>query len=298
MKVVAISNLTKNYGTFSAVSNLSLSIEAGNVYGFLGLNGAGKTTTMRMLLGMIRPTAGTVRLFDNRADKTEWSKVGYMIESTRAYPDLSVEEYLNVFYRYYGLKSKTAISRVLSLLNLEQYKRKKAKHLSLGNLQRLGLAKALIHQPELLVLDEPVNGLDPAGIVEVRHLIRHLGDQGVTVLISSHLLGEIAKTADTIGIIHEGVLISEFDSAKLHQSLNRKLIVDTKDNMAASTLLANSGLHATLNDRNELELSNEEVVGKPESVVELLTSHQLTPRKVLLHEEDLESYFLRIITKK
>ena len=164
MKVISTSGLTKKYGNTTVVDALSLQIEEGSIYGFLGLNGAGKTTTMRILLGMIKCTSGEYQLFEGRYQGSEvWRNVGYMIEATHAYPDLTVEENLRLFFRYYGLSDSRALENVINQLGLQRYRKTKARFLSLGNLQRLGIAKALMHHPRLLILDEPVNGLRSCG---------------------------------------------------------------------------------------------------------------------------------------
>lgn len=298
MNIVEANNLTKIYGGAVIIDDVSLKISGGEVYGFLGLNGAGKTTTIRMLLGMIKPTHGAIRLFGQELKKFNWQGVGYMVESTRAYPNLTVLENLMVFQRYYGLTGMKAISSILSLLNLGQYKDTKAEHLSLGNLQRLGLAKALLPEPGLLILDEPVNGLDPAGIVEVRKLLKELSGKGVTILISSHLLGEISKIAHKIGIIHKGQLVREIKSQELNEEMERKLVVNTNKNDAAIDVLQDSGIKAVLNAAGEIEIADANARQEPERVTRLLTDKHLPPKKIFLYEEDLESYFLRIISQK
>lgn len=297
MHVVEAANLTRCYRNMVAVDDVSLNIAQGEIYGFLGLNGAGKTTTMRMLLGMIKPTRGHVRLLGETVKNCNWRNIGYMIESTHAYPNLSVNEYLKVFQLYYGLKDDGAIERVISLLNLKQYAGIKAEHLSLGNLQRLGLAKALLHEPELLILDEPVNGLDPAGIVEVRLLLKSLSKRGVTILVSSHLLGEVTKIADKIGIIHQGKLIAEINSDNLAKQLFRKLIVSATDNRRAADLLANIGIKSSLSPIGELEITEGASVESPERISMLLAENNLPVKKLFTWEEDLESFFLRIISQ-
>src|SRR5690625_686489 len=232
-QAIQTNQLSKSYKGFQAVENVSLTIKKGEIYGFIGLNGAGKTTTIRMLLGMIRPTHGTcyikgekVSLINNHM----WKNVGYMVETPHFYPELTVEENLDIFRRLRLISNRDIVLKVMDQLHLTRYAQKKAKNLSLGNAQRLGIAKALLHSPEILILDEPVNGLDPAGIVEIRELLQDLAfNKGVTILISSHLLSEIAKIATNIGVIHEGKLIQEIESNKLNELLNRRLTIDTRD---------------------------------------------------------------------
>jgi ABC-type multidrug transport system ATPase subunit len=209
---IATRTLSKHYHDVKAVDGLDLDVRRGEVYGFLGRNGAGKTTTIRMLLGLIRPTGGEVEIFGRRIvpGETEvFGKVGYLVETATAYPNLSVRENLDIQRRLTG-SPKAAVAEAITLLRLEEYADRRAGRLSLGNKQRLALARALLHSPDLLVLDEPGNALDPAGIVEIRELLRKLAtERGVTVFMSSHILPEVAHLADRIGIVHEGRLIEE-----------------------------------------------------------------------------------------
>jgi ABC-type multidrug transport system ATPase subunit len=216
--VIATLGLTKRYRDVLAVDALGLDVRRGEVYGFLGRNGAGKTTTIRMLLGLIRPSAGEVTVLGRRISPVEagvFGRIGYLVESASAYPNLTVRENLDIQRRLTGAP-RDAVARAIELLRLDEYADRRAGHLSLGNKQRLSLARALLHRPEVLILDEPANALDPAGIVEVRELLRSLADQeGVTVFMSSHILAEVAHLADRVGIVHEGRLIEELDRAEL-----------------------------------------------------------------------------------
>jgi ABC-2 type transport system ATP-binding protein len=297
MAVIETQALSKQYKQTLAVDRLSMSIEPGIIYGFLGLNGAGKTTTMRMLLGMIRPTHGIARIFGKncRTDHSIWSEVGYMVESTYAYPELTVRENLQLFHHYYGIHHKSAIGKIIGLLKLENYQHTPARYLSLGNLQRLGLARALMHQPKVLILDEPVNGLDPSGIVEVRELLKSLADKGTTILISSHLLGEITKLADTIGIIHQGVLIHELMPELLDSRLQKKLIIVTDNHKKTKTALEQHHIEATLNSDSEWEMNINHIHSSAEKIACLLIGQGIGLRKLNPVQEDLEHFFLRII---
>jgi ABC-2 type transport system ATP-binding protein len=209
---VATRGLTKKYRSVTAVDRLDLDVRRGEIYGFLGRNGAGKTTTIRMLLGLIRPSGGEVEVLGRRILPGEtgvFAHVGYLVETATAYPNLTVRENLDIQRRLTG-SPKTAVAETITLLRLDEYADRRAGHLSLGNKQRLALARALLHSPELLVLDEPANSLDPAGIVEIRDLLRTLAaERGVTVFMSSHILAEVAHLADRIGIVHEGRLLEE-----------------------------------------------------------------------------------------
>ena len=209
-------DLSKRYAEVAAVEALNLSVAPGEIYGFLGRNGAGKTTTIRMLLGLVRPTRGRVLLFgrDLAGDRKEAVRpVGSLVETATCYPTLTVRENLEI-QRRLTRAGRGAVERAIGLLGLEPVAGRLAGRLSLGNKQRLALARAILPDPRLLILDEPANALDPAGIVEIRRLLRRLADeQGVTVFVSSHILAEIAQLADRIGIIHHGRLIEEIDAS-------------------------------------------------------------------------------------
>jgi len=210
--IISTRSLTKRYGDITAVDGLDLDVRRGEIYGFLGRNGAGKTTTIRMLLGLIRPTSGEVHVLGRRIVSGEtdvFSRVGYLVETATAYPNLTVRENLDIQRRLTG-SPHAAVAESIERLGLGAYTERRAGQLSLGNKQRLSLARALLHAPDVLVLDEPANALDPAGIVEVRELLRSLvTERGVTVFMSSHILAEVAHLADRIGIVHEGRLIEE-----------------------------------------------------------------------------------------
>ncbi len=289
-------NLTKKYGTFTAVESLDLDIREGEIYGFIGLNGAGKTTTIRMLLGMIKPTAGNVELFGEKITPNStqvWSRVGFIVETATAYPELSVVENLEASRRLYRLADKQVTGEVMEKLNLIRYKDKKAKHLSLGNYQRLAIAKALLHSPKLLILDEPTNGLDPAGIVEIRELLQSLAEnEGVTVFISSHILGEIYRFTTRIGIIHEGALIDETDIETLNNRLGERLVLDAADRPHLLSAVKSLGYEPRQNSAGEVEISDSRAIKEPETIVAQLVRAGVLLKKVNVEKEDLEQYFL------
>src|SRR5699024_7356346 len=206
--VIETHGISKRYKNFQAVKDVSISIDKGEIYGFIGLNGSGKTTTIRMLLGMIKPSTGVCHIKGKKVTSSNheiWKSVGHIVETPHSYPELTVTENLEICRRLRLVEDSSAVDKVMAQLNLTRYANKKAGNLSLGNAQRLGIAKALIHSPDILILDEPMNGLDPSGIVEVRELLQDLAfNKGVTILLSSHQLNEVAMIATTIGIIHEG----------------------------------------------------------------------------------------------
>jgi len=298
MNIIETNNLTKNFGDTIAVNQVSIHVRAGEIYGFLGLNGAGKTTLIRLLLGMIKANSGTVSLFEKDLRKATniWNEIGYLVETPNSYPNLSVKENLEVIFKLRGLKDKSQIKRIIDVLQLTPYQNKKAKYLSLGNNQRLGLAKALMHSPKLLILDEPINGLDPAGIVEIREFLKDLvQNHGTTIFLSSHILSEISKLATRIGIVHHGKLIKEINSIELEYQLIRKLSVKTNDNKMALKVLTDNRYSASENGKGIIEISDVSAIEKPELIAALLVSLGLPPKMLHVSEEDLESYFLRMI---
>jgi ABC-2 type transport system ATP-binding protein len=299
--IIETKNLTKKFGAFKAVDAISLSVKKGEIYGFLGLNGAGKTTTIRMLLGMVRPTSGESRLNGIRVsagNQALWNSVGYLVEIPYSYPDLTVRENLEMMRRLRFISDAGAVGSVIEKLRLGPYRDRKAKHLSLGNAQRLGLAKALIHNPGILLLDEPANGLDPAGIFEIRELLFSLAkEHGVTIFISSHILGEIAKFATRIGIIHEGKLIQELDISQLENLRKRRLLIDTRDKNNARSVLEKHGFTATIGKNGFLECTDDNAINNPEKVNVPLVHEGYPPTMLKVEEEDLETYFLRAIGK-
>lgn len=292
-------NLTKHFGTFRAVESVSLNVENGEIYGFLGLNGAGKTTTIRMLLGLIKPTHGDVFVNGERilpGGKGPWHQVGSLVEIPHSYPELTVRENIDIVRRIRGIGNRHAVEDIAARLKLSRYIDKKAGLLSLGNAQRLGLAKALIHQPSILILDEPSNGLDPAGIVEIRELLIDLSrNRSVTIFVSSHLLDEIARLATRIGIIHEGVLIKELDISQLHSICRKRLLVGTRDTVRAKQLLSSKGYSVTGIDNHLLELTDNDALQNPDTIATLLVQSGIPPTSLWQKEENLESIFLRII---
>jgi len=294
--------LTKHFGDVVAVNDLSLNIHSGEIYGFLGLNGAGKTTTIRMLLGMIKPSFGSVSLFGTsiRPGITSiWQRVGYMVETPHAYPDLTVRENLEIIRRLRRLNDIDAVQKVVEKLGLTRYANRRARTLSLGNAQRLGLAKALIHNPDLLILDEPANALDPAGIVEIRNLLRSLAcDGGVTIFVSSHVLSEVARLATRIGVIHDGRLVKEINTKELAEQEEQRLMVDVHNIEAALAALGKAGIAARPDGHNELVITDENAMRHPDEVATLLVQAGSPPSKLVVERGDLESYFLKLVGMK
>ena len=292
-------NLGKRYGDVRAVEQLSLRVAEGEIYAFLGLNGAGKTTTIRMLLGMIKPTTGSAHVLQTRVrlgSREPWAAVGYMVEDPHAYPELTVCENLEVARRLHPGTPQKAVGQIIERLGLAAYASRRTGTLSHGNAQRLGLAKALIHAPRLLILDEPANGLDPAGIVEIRELLLELTrQQGGTVFMSSHILAEVSRLAGRIGIIHKGHLLQELSIDELERNRKRRLLLRARDVEAAQRVLTEAGLPAEILPDGAMELKNAAAVERPDEINRLLVNNGLPPTQVLVEEEELERYFLRLI---
>ena len=241
MNIIQTSDLCKQYGGALRVSHLNLSVAEGSVYGFLGPNGAGKSTTLKMILGLVRPTAGSIEVLGKSMDSANrlavLRQVGSLIESPSYYGHLTGEENLRIVQTLRGVPEKN-IREVLQIVRLDGQRGKKAAHYSLGMKQRLGLAAALLGYPKLLILDEPTNGLDPAGIQEMRELICDLPRRfGMTVVVSSHLLSEIDQMADHVAIIHEGELVFQDTLETLHSRSCRHLAMKTTDNETARRIL-------------------------------------------------------------
>lgn len=297
--IIKTENLSKNYGDVQAASNINLNVRKGEIYGFLGLNGAGKTTTIRMLLGLIRPTSGAAFILDKKvhANNNElWKKIGYMVEIPHSYQNLTVIENLEIIRRLRFISDKNAIPKIIEKLELGQYKNVKAKNLSLGNAQRLGLAKALIHNPEILILDEPTNGLDPAGIHDIREMFTDLAkNHGVSIFISSHILGEISQFATHIGIIHQGKMVREFNTNELEILCEKYLAVKANDLNAAFSLISEKAFNDCEIVNDIIKIKDTAAINNPDEIATLLVNSGHPPTLLKVEDENLESYFLRTI---
>jgi ABC-type multidrug transport system ATPase subunit len=305
--VIATHGLSKRYRDVLAVDRLELDVRRGEVYGFLGRNGAGKTTTIRMLLGLVRPTEGEVTVLGKRIEPRERAvlrQVGYLVETASAYPNLTVRENLEIQRRLTSAAPE-GVAHAIDLMGLGPYKDKRAGRLSLGNKQRLSLARALLHSPDVLVLDEPANALDPAGIVEIRELLRTLAsERGVTVFMSSHILAEVAHLADRIGIVHEGRLLEELDreelAGKARAFVEVKVAMKGGDGTAAAhgaeAVLREGGISRVESDATDTPgtLRVFEAPDRAPEIGRLLVGAGFDLEALTPTAEDLESYFLRL----
>jgi bacitracin transport system ATP-binding protein len=291
-------NLTKEFKNFSAVKNLNVTIQKGDIYGFLGQNGAGKTTTIRMIMGLIKATSGEVELFSEKAstkNRRLLQRIGSMIEYPGFYPNLTAKENLEIHRRMMGIQEKNSIMDSLKLVGIGDVKDKKVKEFSLGMKQRLGIARALLHHPEFLILDEPTNGLDPMGIKEIRELIVDLSHkQGITFLISSHILSEIQQMANKIGIIHKGELLEEIAYEELQKRNRHYINIKVNDDKKASFILEQK---LNIKDFVIWEKNNLRVYEKLQEVSginKFLVSNDVCVDEVCLKVDSLEDYFLRL----
>jgi ABC-2 type transport system ATP-binding protein len=295
--IIETNHLSKSYGDVHAVQDANLHVKQGEIYGFLGLNGAGKTTTIRMLLGMIRPSEGNVKVLGQAlgpGGRGPWANVGHLVESPSAYPELTVRENLDIARRLYGIKNPKAVDEVMERLSVAPYSKRKASTLSTGNLQRLGLARAMIHNPSLLILDEPANGLDPAGVVEIRELLENLArNQGVTVFMSSHILTEVDRLATRIGIIHKGKIIEDLDAEKMEQFRAKRLEIKVRDLEKAYQLLLRANYPAIIND-DLILVSDARATEAPDEIARLLVNGNIPLIRLAVEQQNLEDHFMQL----
>lgn len=300
--VIETRNLSKIYSKNTVVNSVDMHVEKGKIYGLLGKNGAGKTTTMCMLLNLISPSSGEILLFGKNPGKysTEvYSKIGSIIETPGFYENLTAYENLKVLAKLRGNYNPQNINLVLEMVNLENAKSKKFKDFSLGMKQRLGIAAAIMHTPELLILDEPINGLDPIGIKEIRTLLKRLTHEfGITILISSHILSEIENIADIIGFMDEGVLIEEISKEDLFKRLDKFVEFEVSDIDLACEILKKLELKENYDfviDRNEGILRLYSRLELRDMFNAIFVNSGINVKKVNLCEENLENFFLRMI---
>ena len=296
--VIETNHLTKQYGTQKSVAELNIHVQRGRIYGLLGRNGAGKTTTMKMLLGLTQPTSGEVAIWGKSLagnEKKLLPRIGSLIESPGFYPNLTATENLRIFAALRGLKNQNAIKSALDLVGLPYRDKKLFSQYSLGMKQRLAIALAVMHDPELLILDEPINGLDPIGIAEVRSFIRALCDErGKTILISSHILSEVALLADDIGIIDHGVLLEEESFTDLEAKSSKYVRFTVSDTERAAEILRDVFCENqfTVQEGHALRMDSTRIpVAK---IVSAFVQQGLEVSEAATVEESLEDYFKRV----
>ncbi|MDQ0061636.1 ABC transporter ATP-binding protein [Paenibacillus harenae] len=291
-------HLSKRYGAREVIADVNMNVKAGDVYGFLGQNGAGKTTTLRMMMGLVRPSAGEIELFgatlqgnNNKA----MERIGSIIEYPGFYHNLNAADNLEIHRRLMGMGNKECIDDVLSTVGLLDAKKQPVKNYSLGMKQRLGIARALLHHPELLILDEPTNGLDPGGMKEMRQLFLELASKrGISFLISSHQLSEIELLANKIGIIHQGKLLEEIDRETLQKKTRHYLQLKVTDERKAAFILEQKLGITDYVAAGSGVLRLYEHMGQPDQVTMLLANNGVGVREIMLSGDSLEDYYLKI----
>ena len=297
--IITTNALTKEYDHKKVVNTLDLNVPEGSVYGFLGPNGAGKSTTLKMLLGLVKPTGGQIHILgkklapENRLEILQ--QTGSLIEAPAYYGHLSGKENLQIICKLKNLPEKE-IMRVMHLVRMENQMDKKVKNYSLGMKQRLGIAAALLGSPRLLLLDEPTNGLDPAGIQEIRELIRSLPEHGITVLVSSHLLAEIDQMATDVGIIDKGQLIFQDSLMILHEHSRSRILFQTSDNAEAFRVLNSSGMDVKWeNDTFHMDNVSDDVIME---AVRRCVNADIGVFRVTEQQKSLEDIFLSLTGKQ
>lgn len=292
--ILETNGLTKLYGGRAAVNQVSLHVKEGDIYGFIGKNGAGKTTFMRLVTGLARPDKGSMTLFGGQDFSRSRRRIGSMIEYPSLYPNMTARQNLEAHRLLLGIPEKGSVDEALKTVRLAETGNKKVKHFSLGMRQRLGIAQCLLGHPDFLILDEPINGLDPTGIKEIRDLLLTLnGEKGITILLSSHILGELAKIATCYGIINQGVLVDEFSKDELQTRCRRCLRIQVDDVKKAVQVLESilkTDQFDVLPDQTIRLFGYLEDSG---TVNTTLVQNGVTVRTIAPAGQDLEGYFMQ-----
>lgn len=292
--ILNIQQLSKSFGSVTAVNNIDLQVQAGEIFGFLGPNGAGKTTTIGMMLGLIQPTSGTINLFGQPITPSQTSplrQVGSLIGAPALLPYLSGEENLRLISHLYPEVGEDRITAVLDQVGMTDAAKRKLKTYSTGMKQRLGLAAALLHQPKLIILDEPTNGLDPAGMREVRTLIQQLADSGITIFLSSHLLHEVEQVCERIAVIKLGQIVAQGSVDELLKQPTQVTKLRVPNPVDAKPILE------TISDVGSVEIKGDylHITGvSSETAVRHLTQHNIIPSEITTDKSNLENLFLEL----
>ncbi len=297
--VLKTNNLTKQYNKNVVLDNVNITIKKGDIYGLIGRNGAGKTTLMKIITTLASPTSGTFELFNTSSENDELfdnkKRVGSLIEYPAFYPNLSAYDNLKYYTIQRGIVDKNQINKVLELVNLTGTGKKKVKTFSLGMKQRLGIALAILNSPDFVILDDPINGLDPIGISELRDTFKKLSDNGITLLISSHILSELYLLANEFGFLENGKLIKELSKEELDLECSKCLVIKTDDSKKVSVLLEKE-----LNTNNYKVINNEEIrvydyTDDSDKVSDVLVNNKIKIKGFYESGISLEEYFKEII---
>lgn len=286
--ILTTQNLTKTYGKKDAAKDINIHVREGEIYGLIGRNGAGKTTVMRVISGLSKATSGSYELHgENKFG------VGVLIESPGIYPNMSAEENIRLKCIAMGCNKKSYIDSLLKTVGLENTGKKNAGSFSLGMRQRLGIALALVGDPKMIVLDEPINGLDPQGIVEIRQTLEKLKEEkGITIMISSHILDELGKLADSYGIIHEGRLIDEFTIDELNDRCGQYVKIKTDNDSKAAELIKESGYDVSID--NEGYIRVEDAIHDTIALNKKLVESGIGVSELTIKNISLEDYYLSV----
>ncbi len=294
--VLRTKDLTKIYSRKAAVNKVNLEIKKGDIYGFIGKNGAGKTTTIRMAVGLAKPTSGEIELFESKNLNKGRAKVGTVIEYPALYPYMSARQNLETQRLLLNVKDKSVTDEILEIVGLADVGRKKAKDFSLGMKQRLAIALSLIGDPEFLFLDEPINGLDPMGIKEIRDLILKLNkERGITIMISSHILGELVKMATCYGVINNGELVDQFDADDLKNRVKTRIRIKANDPDGVCQILQNEiGVQdCTLEDDGSVSVFDH--LDDSGKINLALSEHDIIVEYINKEGGDYEDYFIKLM---
>ncbi|MBM7713513.1 ABC-2 type transport system ATP-binding protein [Bacillus thermophilus] len=296
--IIETQQLTKQFKLESVINQVSMNIKEGEIYGFLGPNGAGKTTLMKMLLNLVKPTSGKIFIQNQPIIPTSYEylkNIGSLIEYPIFYEELTAQENLQMHCAYMGYKDQSHIKKVLDIVGLQQIEKKKVKKFSLGMRQRLAIGRAIVTKPKMLILDEPINGLDPIGIKEVRELLVTLNQQyGMTILISSHIVSEIESIADTIGVLHQGELMEEISMHSLRDQQQSTIEMVVSDTNKAKRLLEET-FNAKVRVVNARTLHIQQINEKPSTLTKHLIMHGIDVEEVETVQKSLEEYFVNRI---
>lgn len=293
--ILTTNELTKTYGKYNAANEVSIHVERGGIYGLIGRNGAGKTTLMKMIGGLSHPTRGSFEIHGRNGETTKqmMPKVGILIEAPGLYPNMTAMQNLTTKAIALGIKDKQYLKSLLEEVGLSNTGKKKAKQFSLGMKQRLGIAMALVNKPELLILDEPINGLDPQGIAEMRSILHHLCyDKGITILISSHILDELSKVATQYGIIHEGRLLEEETKDELFSKCCERL--ELKTNNISKTLEVLNMMGFSKMEVKDDAINIYERLNEGGAITIALAKENIQTNEIAVKTDALEDYYFQL----
>ncbi|PDY45812.1 ABC transporter ATP-binding protein [Bacillus pseudomycoides] len=297
--VLKTNQLTKVFEGKEVISGVNMHVKKGEIYGFLGPNGAGKTTIMKMITNLIKPTSGDIEIFGEKLTDTSYDvlkRMGTIIEYPIFYDKLTAKENLYLHCEYMGYYDKKGIEHALDLVNLHNVENKKVKDFSLGMKQRLGIARAILTKPELLILDEPINGLDPIGIRELRDLFKMLcKEYGITLLVSSHILGEMEQMADTIGVIQNGKLIKEVSMKSINGKQTEYIEIQVQDVKRAAYVLENKLRITNYKIMSESMIRVYEVTATQQAISKTLIMNDVEIESINKKHSSLEEYFLNLV---